>query len=565
MNKESSSARYQCPDCGARRGVSINQDGWAYCFACPEDQHKKGKLDPETLVKSAGGAASEAGIDFGNIFGNAKPASITDRRINQDTCEFYGVKSIDGILLFPYGDKAAKLRLPDKDYIITGKEHFKKAGLFGQELFSKGGKYVTITEGELDALAAFQMSGSQWPVVSLKNGAESAVKGCKEAYEWLDSFDKIVLCFDNDKPGKDAAKAVSEIFPEKALIFKHEQGYNDACDYLRENKGTRYQKLFWRSEEHVPDEIVLSSELFDEVMKPLEMPFCNYPWDMLNLMLYGMRKGEILTVMAGSGVGKSTFVKELLKQVYNKTTSRIGVMSLEETMAVAAMGMMSLHAQHRFHLPTKDQMRSILNDPLRLVEKPFLDDVTEEDRYQQKFEAFDAVLNEDRFAFLEHKGHITIDSVIGHMRYLTKAQDCDVILLDHISILVGLVAGKKTSEREAIDEVMHHLRKLVEETGVMLINICHLRKPSDGKGHEEGRRVQSIEARGSGAIVQLSNIAVALEGNRQAEDPEERNKTTVRILKNRFSGETGEAGQLQYNEITGRLDECDNKDLENAL
>jgi len=154
--------------------------------------------------------------------------------------------------------------------------------------------------------------------------------------------------------------------------------------------------------------------------------------------------------------------------------------------------------------------------------------------------------------------------VLGQIKYLAKAQDCKIILLDHISILVGLVS-RKTSEREAIDDVMHHLRAIIEETGVLIIAISHLRKISEGKGHEEGGRVQLVQFRGSGSIAQLSNIAIALEGNRQAETEQERNLTTVRVLKNRFSGEQGVAGYLTYDGRTGRLNESEGINMEEGL
>jgi twinkle protein len=43
---------------------------------------------------------------------------------------------------------------------------------------------------------------------------------------------------------------------------------------------------------------------------------------------------------------------------------------------------------------------------------------------------------------------------------------------------------------------------------------------------------------------------IGLERNQQSDDP---NKTTVRVLKNRYSGTTGVAGELGYNRETGRL------------
>ena len=48
---------------------------------------------------------------------------------------------------------------------------------------------------------------------------------------------------------------------------------------------------------------------------------------------------------------------------------------------------------------------------------------------------------------------------------------------------------------------------------------------------------------------------LGLERNQQADDPIIRNQTTVRVIKNRFSGLTGKACRLQYDSETGRLTE----------
>jgi twinkle protein len=491
--------------------------------------------------------------------------ALSSRGISATTAKAYKVsEGPRGMRSFYYGENATKTKTPDKVMATTG--DFKNAELFGQHLFAKGGRSITITEGEEDAMACYQMHGSKYPAVSIKTGAQSALKCCKEQYEYLNSFESIYISFDADKAGQAAALDVAALFADKAKIMKHTDGFKDASDYLTAGKGHVYINDWWRAEAYMPDSIVKSSDLYDEVMSPLQMPFASYPWDCLNLKVYGMRTGEIVTVMAGSGVGKSTFVREMLRQVHDSTNHKIGVLSLEESVAVAAQGMMSISAQKVFHLPTVSQMRGILLDPSRIGEKPSLEDITQEQRQADKEQAFQAMLSTDRFMFLKHEGRITVESVIGQMKYLSKAQDCKVLLLDHISILVGLVSSGKVNEREAIDSVMHELRKLVEETDIMLINICHLRKPSSGAtSHDEGGRVHASEARGSGAIMQLSNIGIALEADRQHEDEQVRNSTIVRVLKNRFSGEAGVAGLLQYSLATGRLTEIKNVDLEQAL
>ena len=76
------------------------------------------------------------------------------------------------------------------------------AVLFGQDLFTGGGKYITITEGEVDAMSAYELLGSKWACVSIKTGAGSAVRDCRKAFEYLDSFQNIVISFDMDKQGR---------------------------------------------------------------------------------------------------------------------------------------------------------------------------------------------------------------------------------------------------------------------------------------------------------------------------------------------------------------------------
>jgi twinkle protein len=123
------------------------------------------------------------------------------------------------------------------------------------------------------------------------------------------------------------------------------------------------------------------------------------------------------------------------------------------------------------------------------------------------------------------------------------------IVLDHLSILLS---GNDTGdERKLIDVTMTKLRSFVEETRVGMLLISHLRRPQGDKGHEDGGKVSLGQLRGSHAIVQLSDIVIALERNLSAGDDE----SNLVVLKNRFNGRTGPAGVLCYNTETGRQTE----------
>ena len=95
---------------------------------------------------------------------------------------------------------------------------------------------------------------------------------------------------------------------------------------------------------------------------------------------------------------------------------------------------------------------------------------------------------------------------------------------------------------------MTRLRSLVERTGIAMFLVSHLRRTQSDQNHEEGARVTLGQLRGSAAIAQLSDSVIALERNQQDGSPD--SATTVRVLKNRYSGETGIAAKLEYNLAT---------------
>jgi twinkle protein len=533
--------------CGSSDAMTVNPDGSRKCYSCGKFAKGGGVQEVEAKKPKQVQAL------------NVKPASIPERGLNIQATNKYGILVAGGDIHFPYYDEngnlvAYKVRSPEKAIIAKG--DIKRGQLFGQHLFPKGSaKAITIVEGELDAPSSWDMQGSKYPVVSIKNGASGALKDCQDNFEYLDSFERVVVNFDNDEPGQKAAREVCELFSGKSVNVKLQNG-KDANDYLMNRQRDAYRQEWWNGEEFKPDGIVSCGDLYDDLMKDVQMPFARYPFDGMNVMSYGIRRGEIITLLAGSGVGKTTMTKEIIHGIYNDTDESIGVLSLEESVGSAGLAMLSLKSNHRFSLPTKQQMIDhVLHDRSRISECPTLDDMTEERRRQLKHEAFHQVYSDNRFHFLDHRGQLTVESVLGRMRYLAKAKNCGILVLDHISILAGLLNSKKTNEREVIDETMHQLRRLVEETDITILNVCHLRKPSDGVGHDEGRQVRAIEARGSGAIIQLSDVAWALEGNRQAENPEERMITTVRGLKQRIGGNSGEACKLRYDAQTGRLSE----------
>lgn len=522
-----------CPDCGSSDAMSEYDDGHTHCFSCAttrfSDQVGEG-INQYKQTQPRGSMKELA------VLSGSEAVAVVERGITKQTMHYYGAGSDGHKYYFPYCDKdnkvvACKTRgVEEKTFGVIG--DWKDAQLFGQNLFSAGGRAITITEGEFDALAVFQMTGSKYPAVSIRNGAHSALKDCRNAYEYLNSFDKIVLCFDADEQGQQATNQVAELFGSKVAIFKHKPDFKDACDYLSKGKSKEFIDSWYSAEKFVPDGIIAGSSLWDEVNAPVEKAEVEYPYEGINSLTYGIRKGELVTVTAGSGLGKSQFLREIVWQILNKSTDNIGLMFLEESVKKTAKSLMSLAVNKTLHLPDTETT----DEELR--------------------EAFDKTMGTDRLYLFDHFGSTSIDNIINRVRYMAKGLDCKYVFVDHVSIIVS--AQESGDERKAIDEIMTKLRMLVQETGISLFVVSHLKRPSD-KGHEEGAATSLAQLRGSGSIAQLSDIVIGLERNGQHEDPTERNTTHVRVLKNRFAGLTGKACRLLYNRITGRMVEMEDE------
>lgn len=507
---ETIKAHIPCGLCGSSDAATHYKDTkgkeFIHCFSC------KGTIqlsNPDVVV------VNEVSDKIGSI------RAVPERDITKDTAQFYGVYQTEDAYRFAYPG-GYKVRLKrEKKFMTEGTP----TGLFGQDKFPGGGKYVTIVEGEFDALAAFQILGSRYPVVSIRRGAGTAFKDVSEAYEWLDTFEKVVICFDNDPAGQENAKKVAELFAHKALVVKLTK-YKDANEYLMQQENKEFVDAWWKAEKVTLDGIVQGSTLWGKLREPKPQAVVQYPFAGLNGLTYGIRKGELVMVTSGSGMGKSQFLREVTWQILNKTKDNVGLMFLEENNEKTALGLMSLAANKPLHLPDSEYTE------------------------QEYADAFKATMGTDRVYLFDHFGSSSIDNIISRVRYLARGCGCGFILLDHISIVVS--GQENGDERKALDEVMTKLRTVVQETGISLICVSHLKRP-EGKGHEEGAATSLAQLRGSGAIAQLSDIVIGLERNGQAEDLEERNTTKLRVLKNRFCGLTGPCGEALYNRENGRM------------
>lgn len=536
-----------CPSCGGSDPVALNKDGTAWCFSCEtrfpdyDKACEEGKTSfpvPDTasdLKTYRNNAMNEA---EGNFIG------LTDRGISAETAKKYGVKAIQqgGKItkhLYPYyvSNEITAYKIRESNKMFTWRGNSQGSGLFGEQLFQAGGKYITLVEGECDAMAAYELLGSKWPVVSIKNGASGAVRDVKNSLEFLESFDNVIINFDNDKQGKEATIKVARVLsPAKAKILSLTSDFKDANDMLRQRRNQAYVSLWWNAKTYTPSGVLNVSDNKDKFNSRERKDSVPYPWSGLNEKLYGIRQGELITLTGGTGLGKSSITREIEHWLVSQTRDNVGVIALEEDWRRTVDGILSIEANARLYV---DQVR---------------EEFTQE-QLDAKFSKLFEGENKDRVWIHAHFGSNDLDEIFSKIRFMVVGCGCKWIVVDHLHMLVSSVA--EGDERRNIDNIMTKLRSIVEETGAGMILVSHLRRIEGNRGHENGVTVGLNHLRGSQSIAQLSDCVIALERNQQADDLIESNTTHLRVLKSRYTGDVGMATHLLYNRDTGRLSEVD--------
>ncbi len=500
-----------CDNCGSSDANSLYSDGHTYCFVC---HNRTGDNDV---------------IHNRNVTNNVKlkgaAERLNKRNISEKTCQFFRIFRDGATLRFPYYTsdgvlKGTKIKNKRKEFTYEG---VSTDTLFAQHLFPSTGKRIVVTEGELDAASCYEaMAG--WPMVSLPHGAASAKKDIQKQIPLFQGYDETILFFDGDDAGRKAAEEAASVLPPGKVKIARLEGYKDASEALQANDTEAIRKAIWDAKPYRPDGIVDGKTLLATVTTP-QAPFDHeYPFEGLNKKLHGIRYGELVTFTAGSGSGKTSIMRHIATDLLQKGES-VGILELEASNRRTALGLMSTAVGQNLHIGEHNE--------------------------RELKSAFESSIANWNLYLFDGFGSFDPDVIYNRIEYLASGLECRVIFLDHLSILLS---GLEGDERRMIDTTMTKLRSLVERTGISLFLVSHLRRSSnDRSSHEEGGRVTLSSLRGSHSIAQISDTVVALEVDQQADTL--RKLTTVRILKNRYSGEVGKACELAYDLNTCRFTE----------
>jgi twinkle protein len=486
-----------CPKCPSSDAYCVYDDGHGYCFSC--QYFKPGK---EQFISNDEAYTYEY---------------LPWRGVTKGTFEFFETKTkvdADGRPIsigFRYPNDAYKVRtLGAKAFSTVGE--INKAGLFGRNRFEAGShKCVTITEGELDACSLWQVLRS--PCVSV-HSSSSAVRDVSVDRDWVNSFDKVYLAFDNDAAGREAGRNVARLFDPNRVFLVKFNTRKDANEYLEHGEEQELRDIWWASKKYLPETIISSFTDFKKILEETPAKGISYPWPTLTEMTYGIRRGETVLFKAPEKVGKTALMHAIQHHILKETGDDINVggIFLEEPKQRHLQSLAGIEIQRPAHLP--DSGVSIA-DTVAALEK--------------------VLRRDDRLFVYSHFGSDDPDVLVDTIRFLVTACQCHYILFDHLTMAVSGLKGE-ADERRALDYICTRLEMMVKELHFALIMVSHV--------NDFG------QTRGSRLPTKVADITVDVQRDMLSEDPIERNTVHLTIPFNRFCSKTGSAGNLYFNPVT---------------
>lgn len=444
---------------------------------------------------------------------------------------------------------AQKLKTHDKLIKWIGKAKG-EIPLFLQDLWSPNpNMFVTVTEGEDDALSCLQVQGYQFPVVSISKGSGTAKKELEASLKWLLGFKYVILGFDSDSAGSAAADACLSLFePGKVRVTTWSaEGFNgkDANDMLKANKAADIKKCLFSAKEIIPKHIVTVSDVLAHLMIRPEFG-ATYPWDTMTAWTYGMQPGEINVIVGATGIGKTEFVKDLVFHWLDRG-DKVGLFSFEHKPAGSLKRLVGAKIGVKIHLPGE-----VWNENLIKAEAEKL---------------------EDKIYFYDKAGRVDITDLLNSIRYLVLSRNVRIFVIDNLKAL-GLAGDYDKAEY-----FMNTLKSMAMELQFDVFLLSHvakdkynqtvytttspknpgsyyeqtaestdkaLRKP--GLDWESGRSPTENNVEGSGIITALADYVWGLSRNKVSDDNIEKKTLRVKMLKSgKLAGEhCGNSFNLVY-------------------
>lgn len=552
-----------CDKCGSSDGKAIYNDGSHYCWVCKDkslsadykehldSKNRKGKVkkvkeveDMEIKPSTKPALTKEENQEFksetstkGKGFRGIRDEFNTMFNVRYAYSEETGEVVEQAYTCTQAGELVGyKIREVPKNFYSKGRTGA-DCDLFMQFKFNRGGRYVVITEGEVDALSAYQMFADynktkgdyETAVVSPTTGANSH-KQIAAQYKFFDSFEQIIVSYDSDKAGQAAVETIVKVLP-KGKVKIMNMRYKDANEYLEKGEEKAFIADFYNAKAYVPVGVLPSSGLYDRILNQssvAKIPFPPFMGELNELFIGGMPLGHIINIAADTGIGKTTLVNEMIYYWVFNSPHMIGIVSMELDAGQYGEALLSRHIEKKLALiPSQEEKLAFLRSD------------------KVKAQAQDLMLDSSgnsRFYLLDNRDG-SVEDIQDTIEELVVGCGAKVIVLDPLQdILDGLGNEEQAS-------FMKWTKGFMKSHSVTFVFINHMRKTPAGQNGADSE--QNIM--GSSTIIKSASANILLKRDKMAEDELTRNSTEISVTKNRVCGLTGPAGSIYYDNTTHTL------------
>lgn len=525
-----------CPDdnCGSSDAYSWNEEREVgHCMSCDigtwmfqgslwAKHGKNGK--PWVLKENAEGMEDifDDGQKTKPVVTNGTGFYAEFRGIKGHVREFYGVKQYHtpNRVEYKYPSGGIKTRYIDEKSFSAKGLHSDE--LFGMNHFPAGSsKYLVITEGEEDAMAAYQMlshNGYTTPCVSLPTATPKKIIW-EKCFKWLDSYEKIVLSLDNDGKADHIKETLFDLFPNKIYVMDHGD-VKDANDFLLQGKQKSYRDAWWKAKEYSPAGFVASVEdWFDALENETPYEYTPTPIKGFNEINRGLVKGGITVFKALPGTGKSSMLRMLQHDLVVSHGKTVAVLMMEEMKSTTGRAMATYELGKNV-MTREDAERNGVGET-------------------EVKEALRAVVGDRKFVSFDINPQNPVEDTLRQCKYAVAVYGAEYIFVDHLQRLAYL--GGTENATSALTELGVKLTEFAKRKNVGIMCISHVNQ--DGKT----KYASSIE--------EEAIMIIEMARDKQSDDPREQNTTYLNTSKNRPFALTGPCGMLMYDKDTTMVSE----------
>jgi len=425
--------------------------------------------------------------------------------------------------------------------------------LSGSHKFTSGGKWILIVAGEEDKLAAAQMlrdyqiqrkqeDYDRIAVVGIHCGEGSLAKVCANSYDFLDTFEEIILCMDNDEAGRKSVQEAIKVLPENKVKVMT-TSLKDCSEMLQQGKQKQFISDFYSAKPLISTGIMSSVDAAQGVRDHLLAEKITLPPQMHKLqtaMRGGIKSsGAIVNIIGLTSIGKSFFSDTLLHHWIYHSPLVPTVLTIERTASELILDLYSYHIEQ--NLTWFEDGRDALAYLERDEVKTMCEDMLVDEYGQPRF-------------------HI-IDSRTGDIKELEKQLEKAMKSLGSrlfvLDVLTDVIRSLPLDKQEE-----HMLwQKQMKKEGAIFVNVLHTtknaaapemvsKKQDDVKDDTKFKRVSEYDILGSGTIPQSADINIVLNRNKMASDPIVKNTTYVDMPKCRGGLTGSDICKLYYDPLT---------------